>query len=371
MTISWVKKPEHVSQLWLPLGRNQDLTAWGNCRPFCDIRQGKMTDLEVSFADGFGDPPSHASTPKTEHQNGVTAMRACLLALAALALLPATSFGDEPPAQDDDKQFTMMKGQGVPVCEAYLDVLNRTPLERTPFCSRPENGPAPFVPLERRYLEADEILPLFNYVWEFMRFDDQHHVERVFHPNQNPKLSYWSADVETREGIAEFLGRDWMHVWTYATPIDIDNDSKPVRLLIWQGYGVSRSGASCGVDYASGPWDGTYTEQRVFVLSADGRTIDESQTRAIFGRAGIGPSTGSQSTQPRERYSSLPTGATPFQPIADSIGIFGYDGHYYIQTENKPASRGAAPPSVEVFLRDQAHTTKVCAFRPQAVPVPE
>jgi hypothetical protein len=32
MTISWVKKPEHVSQLWLPLGQNQDLTAWGNCQ---------------------------------------------------------------------------------------------------------------------------------------------------------------------------------------------------------------------------------------------------------------------------------------------------------------------------------------------------
>lgn len=298
-------------------------------------------------------------------------MRACLLGLAALALLPATSFGDEPPAQDDDKQFIMIKGQGVPVCEAYLDVLNRTPLERTPFCSRPDNGPVPFVPLPRQYLRADEILPLFNYVWEFMRFDDQHHSERVFHPNPNPKLSLWSTDVETLDGISSALGRDWMHVWTYAKPVDIANDGKPLRLLIWQGYGVSRSGASCGADYASGLWDSTYTEQRVFVLNADGKTIDEGQTRELFGRTGSRASGNGHSSEPRDQYSSLPPGATPFEPLADSIGVFGYGGRFYIQAENKPASRGATPPPVEVYLREQAHTTKVCAFRPQAVPVPE
>jgi hypothetical protein len=307
-----------------------------------------------------------ALTPKAEHQNEITAMRACLLALAAIALLPATSFGDESPAQDGEKQFTMMKGRGVQVCEAYLGLLNQTPLERTPFCARPDSGPAPFVPLQRQYLQANEILPLFNYIWEFMRFDDQYHTERVFHPNPNPKLSSGSTDVETLDGIAIALGRDWMHVWRYDTPVDIANDGKPLRLLIWQGYGVSRSGASCGADYASGVWDGTYTEQRVFVLNADGKTIDEGQTRELFGRTQNG-----HPNQPPDQYSSLPPGATPFEPLADSIGVFGYAGRFYIQTENKPLSRGKPSGPVDVLLRDRGVTSKVCEFHPQAVPIPE
>jgi hypothetical protein len=288
------------------------------------------------------------------------------IAVVTLSALPIISFGDEQSGQGDDKQFALTNGQGVPVCEAYLGLLNQMPLERTPFCARPDSGPAPFVPLQRHYLQANEILPLFNYVWGFMLFDDQYHREKVFHPNPNPKLSSWSTDVETLDGIATALGRDWMHVWRYDTPVDIANDGKPLRLLIWQGYGVSRSAASCGADYASGVWDGTYTEQRVFVLKPDGKTIDEGQTRELFGGTQNG-----HPSQPRDQYSSLPPGATPFEPLADSIGIFDYDGRYYIQIENKPAARGLPPPPVEVLLREHGNTSKVCAYRPLNVPIPE
>src|ERR1700730_15755098 len=87
---------------------------------------------------------------------------AMTVAISLSLLLPAISFGEEQPAEAGDKQFTLIRGHGVPVCEAYLDLLNRTPLERTPFCGRPDNGPEPeFVPLERQNLGADEILPLF------------------------------------------------------------------------------------------------------------------------------------------------------------------------------------------------------------------
>jgi hypothetical protein len=286
------------------------------------------------------------------------------IAVVTLSALPIISFGDEPSGQGDDKQFALTNGKGVPVCEAYLDLLNRTPLERTPFCGRPENGPAPFVHLERRDVGIDEILPLFNYVFEFMRFNDQHHVEKFFRPNDDPKKSYWSTDATTPEVIGQVLGFHWMHVWSYDTPIDIANDGKPVRVLIWQGYGASGSGASCGVDYAAGPWYGTYTEQRAFVLNADGKTIDEPQTRAIFGMVGDPASKG-------RGEAGLPPGATSFAPMADSIGIFGYDGRYYIQIENKPAARGLPPPPVEVLLREHGNTSKVCAYRPLNVPIPE
>jgi hypothetical protein len=244
------------------------------------------------------------STPPTAADEFSTTMA---IAVSLALLLPAITLGAERTAPVERRQFTMMKGDGVPVCEAYLGVLNRTPLERTPFCGRPDNGPEPaFAQLERRYLAVEEILPLFAPVWEFMRFNDQDH-----------------------------------------------------------------SGASCGADYAHLPWDGTYTEQRAFGLSADGKKIDEQQTRDLFGMPGAKPpKTGSAGRRPAP-LGGLPPGAKPFTPLADSIGIFGYGGRYYIQTENKPASRGVKLPSVEVLLHEHAHTSEVCSFRPRAIPVPE
>jgi hypothetical protein len=301
------------------------------------------------------------------------------IAVVTLSALPIISFGDEQSGQGDDKQFALTNGKGVPVCEAYLDLLNRTPLERTPFCGRPDNGPTPFVSLERHYLGVDEILRQFNYVFEFMRFDDQRHVERFFYPYSDPgaptgvdaSKSYWSADATTKEVIALNLGLNRMRVWTYGMPIDIANDGKPVRLLIWQGYGVSTSGASCGRNDASGAWDDVYTPQLIFVLGDDGITIDEARTRAIFGATAIGTSNPPGAFRPPVNNAGLPRGAKPFLALADSIGIFGYDGRYYIQIENKPAARRLPPPPVEVLLREHGNTSKVCAYRPLNVPIPE
>jgi len=308
-------------------------------------------------------------------------MRLCLF---VLTLLPLISFGQDPTATSSDQQFAMIKGQGVPVCEAYLELLNQSSLEPTPFCGRPETGPVPFAPLERRDLGVDDILPLFNYVWEFLRFNDQHHVDKFFHPHADPSKqygvdeskSYWSADVETADGITQI--RDVLHrmsVWTYKTPVDIGNDGMPVRLLVWQGYGVPEwGGGKCGVVYGR---DVSYNPQRVFVLSTDGKTIDEAQTRAIFGMPTKPSSKARDTAREPLSYPDPPAGAKPFKALADSIGIFGYDGRYYIQTENTPASHRAGPdpvqdepPPVKVFLRERGHTSQVCAFRPQNVPKP-
>jgi len=294
-----------------------------------------------------------------------------VVTIVAISLSPTISYCEESPSKIGENQFTMIKGRGVPVCEAYLELLNKTLFERTPFCGRPDTGPAPFAPLERRDLGVNEMLPLFNYVWEFMRFNDQHHVEKFFYSNVDPSKSYWSTDATTREAIGQAVGRGWTHVWTYSKPIDIANDGNAMPLLIWQGYGAAGSGAACGGDYASGAWDDTYTQQRVFVLTADGKEIDESQTRAIFGIAAKRSSRESAAAQPPAHIPGMPPGAKPFIALSDSIGIFGYDNRYYIQTENKPKARGESPPAVEVLLRDTGHTKKVCAFRPQSVPIPE
>ncbi len=107
------------------------------------------------------------------------------------------AFGAAQSAPDTDaKQFRLIEGRGVAVCDAYLDLLNQTPLQRTPFCGRPEKGPEPnFASLDRHYLDADEIEPLFSLVWEFMRFNDQHHKERYSVAGFGGKPSWSSRSV--------------------------------------------------------------------------------------------------------------------------------------------------------------------------------
>lgn len=92
-----------------------------------------------------------------------------------------------------------------------------------------------------------------------------------------------SADPATKDGISDFLSRHCMHVWSFPEPIDIENDGSRLNVLIWQDFVATRTGTTCGSDYASHPWTEPYVDQRVFIVSADGKTIDEQRTRTIFG----------------------------------------------------------------------------------------
>jgi len=64
------------------------------------------------------------------------------------------------------------------------------------------------------------------------------------------------------------------------------------------------------------------------------------------------------------------------RPLADSIGIFKYEGRYYIETQDRPepedAERpeGAELPSVQVLLREHGKTAPVCSLHLRSVPVP-
>jgi hypothetical protein len=68
------------------------------------------------------------------HRLGVVAMT---VAVSLPLLLPVVSFGSEQPAENDDKQFTMIKGRGVPVCEAYLDLLQVSDKAHKPNSEQP------------------------------------------------------------------------------------------------------------------------------------------------------------------------------------------------------------------------------------------
>jgi hypothetical protein len=256
-----------------------------------------------------------------------------------------------------DDQFSLVEGKGVPVCTAYLELLNKTDFDRAPFCGRPDQGVAGFEPLERHYLDEDEIFPLFTPVFEFMRFNDSHHVERFLHPNPDrSKKGEWTSDPVTKSNIANNLRLHWQVVWTYSTPLDINNNGTPVRVLLWQGYGAADTAARCGSDAATRSWDFPYVDQRGIVLTSDGKAIDEEQTRSIFGSHAKGVNQ---------------TTTKPFVALSDSIGVFKYAGRFYIETEDRPRVQYDDLPPVRVFLREGGKARQVCVLQPLSVPIPQ
>jgi hypothetical protein len=291
-----------------------------------------------------------------ELKRGFLAATALSFAAALSTSIAAPQAASDPKESDQSQpiSFKLTQGNGVAVCEAYLGFLNRTRFTVNPFCGRPDSDPAHgFEYLQRRDLSANEILSLFNYVHAFMHFNDQYHAERTFHPNaQHMEKSYWSTDVSSESEINDLLGLHWIHVWTYSAPIDLNNDGMPFNVLIWHGYGADGNGAVCGTNYAHHPWDFSYTRQRAFILTADGKQIDEKRTRAIFGAPAQLTPTHASARGSEER---------PFHPLADSIGIFRFGGRYYIDTENIPKSPGGG--TVIVYLRENGRGQQVCTLR--------
>jgi hypothetical protein len=301
---------------------------------------------------------------------GAVAVAMLLIIVLTASMIPVSSWAQAEADNEGQKQFSLLQGRGVPVCDAYLQLLNQAHFDVTPFCGRPDGAGEPgFMPLKREYWGPDQILPIFTHVYEFMLFDNQFHVQRWFAPNPaNPNKPLVTTSPVTREDIADDVRLNWISVWSYEHPIDIENDGSPRNLLIWQGYGAAGGGHPCGSDYADHPWTVSYVYQRAFIINADGKTIDERLTRAIFG---VPEESSPARSLRRPKYiPGVAYDANPFRSLAQSIGIFGYRGRYYIETENMPKTKDGPLPPVVVYLREHNHTAKVCAFRPENVPMP-
>jgi hypothetical protein len=87
--------------------------------------------------------------------------------------------------------FMLKKGTGGPVCEAYVDVLNRTDFKYRPlfYALRDDNPSHRFQMPERHYLTVAD-LALFDNVYEFMSFGDHDLVTQCFHPNPDPRKPF-------------------------------------------------------------------------------------------------------------------------------------------------------------------------------------
>ena len=67
---------------------------------------------------------------------------------------------------------------------------------------------------------------------------------------------------------------------------------------------------------------------------------------------------------------SVERGSKAFRPLADSIGIFKYEGRYYIETEDRPPFKDDDLPPVHVLLREHGSARQMCTLKPVSVPIP-
>ncbi|MDE0853759.1 MAG: hypothetical protein OSA97_04985 [Nevskia sp.] len=259
-------------------------------------------------------------------------------------------------------RFALTEGYGQPVCDAYLKRLNASFFERPPYCGRPENDELRgFTALNRVPLANEDIQKLIAHVTDFMESQNQ--------------------DAAVYDGQGHFVPDQWslesvnlaldLHVWRYAPEVDIDNDGKPDKLIVWHGYGADLKNGVCGVFYPNVP-GGARGHQVAYMLTADGARIDEARMHEIF-------------EHPRRGYPvhderGNPVLMSDFRPIGTSMSIFKYDGQYYFDTffdgwgDFKDQRQGDAQlfDTLGVFLRKDDITRQVCEYTVEStIPRPQ
>lgn len=260
--------------------------------------------------------------------------------------------GDDTSATVRGYSFKLTRGRGRPVCEAYLQRLNSTPYATPPFCGRPENDSVPgFVALTRAPLTATQVEYWYPRVLAFREYQRQATVVPPAWP--------------VPEKLIPLLGTQ-LFAWRYVTPLDIENDGKPIDVLIWQGPGVDPEVfGSCGSE--NSVRDQTVVErlhQLAFALD-DGR-IDESRTKAVFGH----PSGGYYATTgaAAERHELL---SQRFRPIGEWLGFFRYRDTYYMDTfldpswgdlDGKRVGSSSLKNTLAVVQRRDGQMSEVCEY---------
>lgn len=277
-------------------------------------------------------------------------------------------------------RFRLVKGRGVPVCEAYLQRLNQTNFHgassgarNQPFCGRPENDAVPgFARLTRVPLTAEEVNALTNQVYNFTHgttFEEMSYVSPATgNPADKPVRSPTWPLAETRKMLNFEL-----FVWRYQPDIDIDNDGSSDNVMVWQGEGAGGGTGSCGTyGLPPTPQAALRQAQLAYVMTPDGKQVDMARTRAIFGH-------------PVQAYSvtgadgKVTTFLLHFRPIGSSIGIFKYRDLYYFDSffdiwgdfADQRRDRPALANNLAVFLRRDGTTHQICEYHTDDQDYPE
>ena len=240
--------------------------------------------------------------------------------------------------------FSLKKSVAPDVCNAYLEKLNSVDYDddlEPPFCDRPESStPKGFVALNRVPVSAEQQLHLFRDAWN------------LTHPYA--RLNAQRA-LEISTGV-----RNAEPVWTYSPPVDIENDGKPDKVLVWRGWGAQGGTGVCGLSYGGDGGLVWRSVQQGYILTPDGENIDTQRTSAVFGRNGS-----------KDLYAGNGAGeALEFEPIGKSVSIFDFRGKVYFDAffyGPSPyvdmASDLHIADRLGVFLHENGVTRQLCEFQ--------
>ena len=243
--------------------------------------------------------------------------------------------------------FTLVKGQGLPVCEAYQQRLNRTQYEVPPYCGRPEDDSVPgFSKLNRVPLPISDVNRLIGRIANFShplsRAPDQ---VWVIQPDGTKKLqSKWPAYSEGTK----------LPIWQYSPPVDIENSGRPDNIVVWQ---AQDGPPFCGDEFGRAERRAR-SPQIAYVLTQGNKDIDVAATQSIFGRPG-----GYRIHDP-DGHDVVLDG---FEAIGDWISIFEYRGQYYFDTfypagldlNEQHVNRNA----LGLFFHQDGSTQELCRYQ--------
>lgn len=260
--------------------------------------------------------------------------------------------------------FSLEKGRGVPVCEAYLQRLNQTEFTNPAYCDRPESDQVPgFAVLNRVIVPADENNRLMDLAALV--------IQPVYVATADRKL----LDVMNRNG-GVFVGTPpvqakpfaaFLSSWRYDPPIDPANDGRPLNILMWN---TADPRVECGSGFQGHPPSPQMGILQVpLALTADGATIDQAETIAVFGHPD-----GGYTINVELRGAGFPDFVKSFRAIGHSYGVFKYRDLYYFDTFfDNPEGSGdfddrrigdpRLPNVLGVFLRKQQRTSQVCEYQ--------
>lgn len=239
--------------------------------------------------------------------------------------------------------FALTRGQGIPVCEAYLQRLNQTLFEEPPYCGRPESTSVPgFDRLQRYWLDRAEYTHLYPGVGSFL-WNRPIEASYVHHPGPDGKDVFGPPQED-------FLPPGWLpFAWSYDPAVDIENTGTPAPVVIWSSD--DRSNPRCLQYIGTHPLADRAAQAGV-ILRADRSAVDQDRTYAVFGRSG-------------DKY-------PPFHAIGTEVGILRYRGVTYFDTFFSKYERGdfygarrddkRLRDTLGVFVRRNRRTQQVCEY---------
>ena len=265
--------------------------------------------------------------------------------------LMSRSYGSEPT-------FTLTRGLGIPVCEAYLQRLNQTQFKSPAYCGRPEDDQVPgFQRLTRVRVSKEEITKLYNLVVTItnpLTEIDSRYFDEM---NANGGVFTGTPPQITMPQVRAY------ETWRYAPPIDIDNDGSPDNIVIWNLDSVDYH--ECG-SFNPGPTRG---QQIALVMSADGSTVDQARTIRIFGH----PDGGYDAIAGMSGLSGPIRFLKSWRLLGNSYSAFRYRDLYYFDTfydqfanlgdfQNKRKGSSRLQDTLAVFLHRNGKTAPVCEY---------